>query len=73
MSDYSEILYAELSTVEGVGRVIDMGGTMIEYNYSPTPETADMRALRADALAVASDAAAALRRLADEIEARSSR
>jgi hypothetical protein len=26
MSDYSEILYAELSTVEGVGRVIDMGG-----------------------------------------------
>jgi hypothetical protein len=46
---------------------------MIEYNYSPTPEAADMRALRADALAVASDAAAALRRLADEIEARSSR
>ncbi len=69
MGDYSGLLYAEPSFLEGAGRVIDLGATMVNYNTSPTPALADALALRADQMALAADTAEAMRRLADTIEA----
>jgi hypothetical protein len=66
---YSGFLYAEPSFLEGAARVIDLGATMSSYNMSPNGEIADVLALRADRKALAADAAEAMRRLADEIEA----
>jgi hypothetical protein len=69
MGRYSGFLYAQPSFIEGVGRVIDLGATMENYNVSPSTGIADALALRADHMALVDDTAEAMRRLADEIEA----
>ena len=48
-------LFAEPSFLEGFARVLDIGGTMQEYNTSGTGEEADAKALRNDWLAVGDD------------------
>ena len=48
-------LFAEPSFIEGVSRVLDLGGTMQEYNSSKTEQEADASALRNDWLAVGED------------------
>jgi hypothetical protein len=48
----SGFLYAEPSAVEGVARLLDFGGTLVEFNNSPAP---DQIALRADWWVVAAD------------------
>ncbi len=40
---------------EGMARVLDLGGTMVVYNDSPTIEEADLRALSEDWQAVCDD------------------
>ncbi|MBI4186067.1 MAG: hypothetical protein HY530_00990 [Chloroflexi bacterium] len=44
----SDFLYAKPSFIEGLGRVLDVGGTLNEYNSSPTGEIADKVAMRVD-------------------------
>lgn len=55
MGDFSDILYARPSFVEGMARALDLGGTLTEYNQSPTGAQADSYALRADWRAVGHD------------------
>jgi hypothetical protein len=45
-------LFGSLSFFEGMARMLDLGGTMVVYNDSPTPEEADNRALDSDWRAV---------------------
>jgi len=55
MGEYSGLLYARPSFFEGIARIIDLGGTLNEYNRSPTPEQADHDALDADWRAIGQD------------------
>lgn len=55
MGDYTGLLYARPSFLEGMARVLDMAGTLNEYNTSPTGEEADIAALATDWHTVASD------------------
>ncbi len=41
-------LFASFGFLEGIGRVLDLTGTMVGYNGSPTREEADRRALTSD-------------------------
>lgn len=55
MSELSSFLFAEPSFIEGMARVLDLGGTLNEYNSSKTAKQADFFALRADWRAVGKD------------------
>lgn len=55
MNDTYELLYATPSFAEGIGRILDFGDTLTEYNTSNSGEQADFLALRADWRAVAAD------------------
>ena len=57
---YTDFLYARPSFAEGVGRLMDFGNALNEYNRSATPREADERALRADWYAVGDDLRAAM-------------
>jgi hypothetical protein len=48
-------LFAEPSLIEGVSRLVDLGGTLQEYNASKTENEADYKALRNDWHAVGQD------------------
>ena len=48
-------LFGSLGFFEGMARMLDLGGTMVVYNDSPTPEEADNRALDSDWRAVGHD------------------
>lgn len=48
-------LFGSFGFFEGMGRVLDLGGTMVVYNESPTTEEADNRALNSDWQAVGND------------------
>lgn len=52
MGNFSDFLFATPSFTEGAARLFDFGGTLQEYNTSPTPEEADALALHADWAAV---------------------
>lgn len=56
-SKLSSILYATPSIWEGLGRILDFGDTMTDYNYSLTPQQADRIAIRADWRAIGEDVA----------------
>lgn len=55
MSTFSTFLFAQPSFLEGMGRVLDFGGTLNEYNRARTPEEADAIAAWADWSAVGAD------------------
>lgn len=55
MGDFSALLFAKPSVLEGVARVFDFVGALNEYNTTPTGDEADHRALEADWRAVGSD------------------
>ena len=55
MRDRSDFLYARPSFVEGAARVFDLGGTLNEYNTSPTGRDADAIAIRSDWVAIGQD------------------
>ena len=48
-------LFAEPSAIEGVARLLDLGGTLQEYNTHDTDEEADVEALKNDWRAVGDD------------------
>lgn len=60
----SGFLYAAPSTLEGVGRLIDFGNTLTEWNQSLSGEQADALALFADWRAVGADFYSTLTQLA---------
>lgn len=41
-------LFVTPSFISGMGRVLDLGSTLNEYNTSITPEMADYRAVKSD-------------------------
>jgi hypothetical protein len=47
-SNLSGLLYANSSFIEGMGRTLDIGATMDDYNYAPTGPLADLIALASD-------------------------
>ncbi len=51
----SNRLFAEPSFIEGMSRVLDIGGTLQEYNTSATEAEADMTAVKNDWRAVGND------------------
>lgn len=60
MSDKSTYLFARPSFLEGVARVVDLGGTLQNYNVSKTEDEADLKALRKDWEAVGGDIKSAI-------------
>jgi hypothetical protein len=48
-------LFAGFGFFEGMGRVVDLTGTMVDYNGSPTINEADNRALNSDWQAISDD------------------
>ena len=62
MSRLFGFLYARPSFTEGVARLMDFGGTLNEYNTSPTGEQADALAMYADWRTVGEDIAIAAER-----------
>jgi hypothetical protein len=66
MGDYTDILFARPSFLEGIARVLDIGGTLQEYNRSLTSEQADAVALGADVAAIGQDMYVAMGIVADE-------
>lgn len=61
MNRFPYYLQASPSFFEGAGRVLDLGGTLQVYNYSTSPQVADMIASAEDWASVASDFQEALR------------
>lgn len=66
MNEHSMLLFARPSFLEGVGRIMDFGGTLNEYNYSLDGAQADRLALMADMQALRADIAAARQMIAEE-------
>ena len=62
----SDYLFARPSFIEGVGRIVDLSGSLNTYNRSRTPEEADARALYEDWKAVGHDLTVALEQLRTE-------
>ncbi|MBI2551870.1 hypothetical protein HYW17_01040 [Candidatus Uhrbacteria bacterium] len=59
-------LFAKPSFIEGVGRVLDLGGVLDTYNISTTPAEADAKALRTDWMAVGNDLRSAMQQYASQ-------
>jgi hypothetical protein len=59
----SDFLFARPSFIEGVARMVDVGGSLNTYNQSRTPEEADARAILEDWMAVGHDVNVALKQL----------
>ena len=59
MGSYTDFLYARPSLAEGIGSVVDLFGTMQQFNSSRTPEEADTKALWSDFKSVGIDLEAA--------------
>lgn len=68
MNEITEILYATPSFTEGIGRILDFGNTLTEYNRAGSGEQADFLALRADWRAVAADLRGAMLNADQELQ-----
>jgi hypothetical protein len=55
MGRFTDLLYARPSFFEGFARLLDLGGTLNEYNQSDTSDDADLVALRSDWEAIGED------------------
>ncbi len=67
MNDKGFSLYAKPSFLEGVARLVDIAGTLDEYNYSDSDDEADSRALQSDWEAVGNDLHSALETLRKQV------
>ncbi len=67
LSPYTSFLFARPTFWEGMGRALDLGGTMTDYNRSPSGEEADDLALRADFIAVAEDLQSGVHQFSQEM------
>lgn len=61
MTPLSSHLFARPSFLGGMASVLDIGGTLVEYNAALTPEQADAMALASDWAAVGGDLRTAMR------------
>lgn len=52
---FSTLLFADPSPYEGAARLLDLGGTFDDYNYSETSEEADRAGIASDWYAVGAD------------------
>jgi hypothetical protein len=66
MNNDSMFLFARPSFLEGMARVVDIGGTLNVYNTSLTPDQADRLALLSDIAALRKDLVQAVARLQSE-------
>ena len=48
MGDYSTLLFARPTFLEGVARLVDFGGFLNDYNYAEDGDAADRIALASD-------------------------
>ena len=64
--DMTAFLYARPSSIEGLGKLIDFDGTMLEYNFSPSASVADYLALCSDWSLVGLDLEDSIRTFEDE-------
>lgn len=62
----SDFLFARPSLIEGVARMVDLGGSLNVYNTSRTPDEADARAIYEDWRALGHDVKEALEQLRSE-------
>ncbi len=65
MNNY--FLFANPSFLSGMARVLDLGCTLNEYNYSAFPEKADYHAVNSDWRVVGSDIRSAMARYENQI------
>jgi len=65
MSKY--FLFARPTFWSGMARILDLGGTLNEYNYSSTPDKADFCAIHFDWKVVGSDISKAMAIYEDQI------
>jgi len=71
MSKYGEdtgFLFAAPSFFQGFASALDLGGTLVEYNISTTPQEADLRAIASDWAITGKDIQAAIENLVEEKE-----
>lgn len=59
----SDLLFARPSFLEGVARLVDVGGSLNTYNISRTGQEADARALQNDWRAIGHDVRVALEKI----------
>ena len=57
---FASLLYTQPSFLRGVACVLDLGGALHDFNYSPTPWHADYYALLSDHRAIVADCRAEL-------------
>lgn len=62
MSPLTSYLFARPSFAEGVGRIVDFGGTLTAYNVSSSAEEADAVAIYTDWRAVGHELRAAIKK-----------
>ena len=55
MTHLTDLLFARPSFLEGMARIIDFGGTLVEFNRSPDGNSADSLAIASDWYAVGQD------------------
>jgi len=67
MNDKGFSLYTKPSFLEGVARLVDIAGTLDEYNYSDSDDEADSRAIESDWEAVGHDLHSAMEKLRKEV------
>ena len=63
-NDYTGLIYANPTPLEGFARVLDLGGQFDDYNDSTSPEEADWMAVTSDWYAVGADLYRAILRYA---------
>jgi hypothetical protein len=68
----SDFLFARPSFIEGMARVLDLGCTLNEYNYSRTGAEADAKALKNDFLMVFQDLGSSISKYEQKEEAKAS-
>ncbi len=62
------MLFARPSFLEGMARIVDLGGTLQVYNESKTAEEADAKALLSDWLSVGDDLRDSIRKYGESQE-----
>ncbi|MDR0248724.1 MAG: hypothetical protein LBI44_03560 [Oscillospiraceae bacterium] len=65
-SNYATFLFANIGFMNGLARVLDIGDTLSMYNYPPSGEAADYKAMKADWLQVGDDLRFAMEMYANE-------
>ena len=63
----NEFLFAHPSFIGGASRILDLFGTLQEYNKSPTPKIADQQAMFSDFRAIGADLEQVMKRYGEAI------